>query len=56
MEPRWDPAGRQYAAAPPVRTFEPARAVWGLLAGKDDEGSTLQISVLTFAQNKGAKP
>lgn len=47
MESRGNSAGGKYAAAPPVRTSEPARAVWGLLAGKDDEDSTLQISVLT---------
>lgn len=53
MESRGNPAGGQYAAAPPVWTSEPARAVWWLLAGKDDEDSTLQISVLTFCKTKG---
>lgn len=41
MESRGNSAGGQYAAAPSVRTPEPACAVWGLLAGKDDEGSTI---------------
>ena len=53
MESRGNSAGGKYAAAPPVRTSEPARAVWWLLAGKDDEDSTLQISVLTFCKTKG---
>lgn len=52
MESRGNPAGGQYAAAPPVWTSEPARAVWWLLARKDDEDSTLQISVLTFCKTK----
>ena len=56
MESRGNSAGGKYAAAPPVRPSESARAVWWLLAGKNDEDSTLQIYVLTFAQNKGAKP
>lgn len=50
MEPRGNSAGGKYAAAPPVRTSEPARAVWWLLAGKDDEDSTSQISMLTFTK------
>ena len=53
MESRGNSAGGKYAAAPPVRPSEPARTVWGLLAGKDDEDSTLQISVLTFRKTKG---
>ena len=53
MEPRGNFAGGKYAAAPPVRTSEPARAVWWLLAGKDDEDFTLQSSVLTFCKTKG---
>lgn len=56
MEPRGNSAGGQYAAAPPVRSSESARPVWWILAGTNDEDSTVQISVLTFAQNKGAKP
>jgi len=53
VESRGNSAGGKYAAAPPVRPSEPARTVWGLLAGKDDEDSTLQISVLTFRKTKG---
>lgn len=53
MESRRHPAGRQYASAPSVRTSEPARALWRLLAGQNDEGSALQISVLTFRKTKG---
>lgn len=52
MEPRGYPAGGQYAAAPPVRSPESARAVWWILAGTNDEDSPLQISVLTFCKTK----
>lgn len=53
MEPRGNSAGGKYAAAPPVRTSEPACSVWWLLAGTNYEGSTLQVSVLTFCKTKG---
>lgn len=52
MEPRGYTAGGQYAAAPPVRSPESARAIWRLLAGTNDEDSPLQISVLTFCKMK----
>ena len=42
MESRGNSAGRQYAAAPSVRTPEPARALWRLLAGKDNENASVQ--------------
>lgn len=53
MEPRGYIAGGQYAAAPPVRSPESASTIWRLLAGTNDEDSTLQISVLTFCKTKG---
>lgn len=40
MESRGYSSGREYAAAPPLWAPEPARAVWRILAGKDDEDST----------------
>lgn len=53
MEPRGYIARGQYAATPPVRSPESARAVWRLLAGTNDEDSPLQISVITFCKTKG---
>lgn len=53
MEPRGNTTRWKHAAAPLIRTSEPAGAVWRLLAGKDDEDFTLQISVLTFCKTKG---
>lgn len=41
MEPRRDSAGREYAAASPVWSSQPARAVWWVLDGKDDEGRSV---------------
>ena len=53
MEPRGYIAGGQYAAAPPVRSPKSASTIWRLLAGTNDEDSTLQISVLTFCKTEG---
>lgn len=48
MESRGDPARRKHVASPSLRTSEPACALWWLLAGKNNEDSSLYISVLTF--------